>query len=272
MRRVSYFNTGHTLDQTRRYLSRRFKQKVPISTLKDWTDRYTADFPFIKLRKRFTLDPKDTIRTRKLYHPQLYLFKVHTLKLNIANKRVPRLRPFIYEALDHLNDNLFQSKHTLRVSELARQLPTPKHRLKEISNSPACRMADLALELCKTKRERHAKVEEFMLINDSATIAVELPVWVTAEEAQESIWGGAAQGPRPEAPGPITGHIDLVQVRNDQLYILDYKPDETEKNYTVTQLDLYATLLSIRTGISKNKINLAYFDERDYFEVKCHIK
>ena len=82
---LSYFNTGHTLDKTRQYISRRFKQKVPISTLKDWTDRYTNEFPGIRLRKHYTLNPREVIRTRKLYHPQLYEFKVHSLKLNIAN-------------------------------------------------------------------------------------------------------------------------------------------------------------------------------------------
>ena len=255
---LSYFNTGHTLDKTRQYISRRFKQKVPISTLKDWTDRYTNEFPGIRLRKHYTLNPREVIRTRKLYHPQLYEFKVHSLKLNIANKRIPKLRPFIYEALDQLNDNIFQSSTTLRVSELAPKLPTPNYRHRSIENSPACRMADLALELCRTKRERHARVEEFMLINDSATVAVELPVWVTAEEAE--MVGLPAQ--------TITGHIDLVQVRNDQVYILDYKPDEAEKNYTATQLDLYGTLLSVRTGIPKNRINLAWFDEREYLDVE----
>jgi hypothetical protein len=40
-------------------------------------------------------------------------------------------------------------------------------------------MTNLAQELAKTKSERHEKVEEFFLTNDSATVAVEVPVYLT---------------------------------------------------------------------------------------------
>ncbi len=54
----------------------------------------------------------------------------------------------------------------------------------------------LALELVKTKKERHEKVEEFFLINDSATIAVEVPVYLTEKESTFN--------------RPLTGHIDMI--------------------------------------------------------------
>ena len=62
-------------------------------------------------------------------------------------------------------------------------------------------MTDLALELAKTKPERHQKVEEFFLTNDSATVAVEVPVYLTESEFKE----------------PLTGHIDLIQVRSNKI-------------------------------------------------------
>jgi len=48
-----------------------------------------------------------------------------------------------------------------------------------------------------------------MIINDKATIACEVPVWYW----EKNIDNG------------VTGHIDMLQVRNDLVYILDYKPD-----------------------------------------------
>ena len=43
-------------------------------------------------------------------------------------------------------------------------------------------MTALAQELAKTKKQRHEKVEEFFLTNDSATIVIEVPVYLTKED------------------------------------------------------------------------------------------
>jgi len=44
-------------------------------------------------------------------------------------------------------------------------------------SNQACKLAAFALKACNKNKERHNKVEEFMLINDSSTIACEVPVW-----------------------------------------------------------------------------------------------
>ncbi len=109
-------------------------------------------------------------------------------------------------------------------------------------------MTNLALELAKTKSERHNKVEEFFLVNDSATVAVELPVYLTKSES------GFQR--------PLTGHIDLIQVRSKRIHIMDYKPDKNGN--VVNQLLLYAKCLKKRTGLSN--ITCAYFDENGYYQ------
>jgi hypothetical protein len=88
-------------------------------------------------------------------------------------------------------------------------------------------MTDLALELAKTKSERHQKVEEFLLTNDSATVAVEVPVYLTESES------GFKK--------PLTGYIDLIQVRSNRIHIINYKPDESQN--VINQLQLYAKCL-----------------------------
>ena len=67
----------------------------------------------------------------------------------------------------------------------------------------------------------------------------------------------------PEAT--LTGHIDLVQIRNGRLHILDYKPNAV-RDKPITQLMIYALALSRRTGLRLYDFVCAWFDERHYFE------
>ncbi len=48
---------------------------------------------------------------------------------------------------------------------------------------------------------------------------------------------------------PITGHIDLVQIRYDNLYILDYKPNFNRPERHTSQLHLYKKAIQERTSI-----------------------
>jgi ATP-dependent exoDNAse (exonuclease V) beta subunit len=150
--------------------------------------------------------------------------------------------------LNNPMDHLFQSKKVLRVSELANTLNIPKPVIRTVKDSPASRMTDLALELAKTKSERHQKVEEFFLVIDSATVAVEVPVYLTEKES------GFKK--------PLTGHIDLIQVRNNRIHIMDYKPDESGN--VINQLQLYTKCLKRRIKIPN--ITCAYFDENGYYQ------
>ena len=108
---------------------------------------------------------------------------------------------------------------------------------------------NLAQELAKIKKQRYEKVEGFFLTNDSATVAVEVPVYLTREESQ--------------FPKTLAGHIDVIQVRNNRAHILDYKPDR--EGNAVNQLQLYASCLKKRTGISD--ITCAYLDENEYYQL-----
>jgi transposase-like protein len=245
---LTYYNQGHTLDMTVRTMRRKYKAKIPVSTLNSWISRHQDELPATKLRKKYTLDPNQTIKIRRLFHPQPYLFKVHTLKLNIKGKQFPELKRYINNMLNNPMDHMFQSKKVLRVSELANTINLPKPNIRSVKDSPACRMTDLALELAKTKSERHQKVEEFFLVNDSATVAVEVPVYLTEKESGFN--------------KPLTGHIDLIQVRSNRIHIMDYKPDQSGN--VINQLQLYAKCLKKRTRLSN--ITCAYFDENGYFQ------
>jgi ATP-dependent exoDNAse (exonuclease V) beta subunit len=64
---------------------------------------------------------------------------------------------------------------------------------------------------------------------------------------------------------PLTGHIDVLQIRNGKIHILDYKPGAVKEKPT-TQLMVYALALSRRTGLRLYNFVCAWFDEQHYYE------
>ena len=127
-------------------------------------------------------------------------------------------------------------------------------------NNNACRLAELAMGAVTDNRKRHDVVEEFMLANDTATVAVEVPVWFWENKIFNFDTGKMGVG--------ICGHIDILQLKWREIYVLDFKPEAAkEKEEKVcSQLYLYARGLSFRTGIPLKRFRCAWFDENDYFE------
>lgn len=66
-------------------------------------------------------------------------------------------------------------------------------------------------------------------------------------------------------PDLVTGHIDIVQVRNGIVHILDYKPN-ADKEKPIEQLTWYALALSRLTGLRLFEFKCAWFDEKTYYE------
>lgn len=117
-------------------------------------------------------------------------------------------------------------------------------------------LAKLGLLLAKRSKDRHPAIQHFMLATDSATVAVEVPVYLYPAEA-----------PDLGLDGVLTGHIDVLQIRGNRVWILDYKPDARRERYAKYQIYLYARALSVRIGIPLKYFAMAYFDDKDYFEV-----
>ena len=66
-------------------------------------------------------------------------------------------------------------------------------------------------------------------------------------------------------PRLLTGHVDIVQIRNGSVHLLDYKPNAA-KEKPIEQLTWYALALSRLTGLRLYEFKCAWFDEKDYFE------
>jgi hypothetical protein len=99
-------------------------------------------------------------------------------------------------------------------------------------NNTATDAAALIVPSVAANRDRHPKLQRFMLANDSVTIAVEVPIWlkeddIAALEEKHRVTIVPRQPLDPAYPDAghkprhITGHIDFLQVRNGAIHILD---------------------------------------------------
>ena len=259
---ISTYNLGYTQLETINKINKRFKTKISQPALSTWLKRYSDICSFNYLRMKYTIDPKEIIVKKKFYHQQVYDFKYHKLKLNISAKNYPSIKTYVNEILTSLDNILFESgpRCSSPPEDIKQTLSTnilPKIKVTRIKINNATKIASLAGELARTSRERHNKIEDFFLINDSATIGIEVPVYLRPKEAS------AFNIPLSE---PLTGHIDILQMRRKKIHILDYKPDMTYDKFTQIQLQLYAYLLSKRANIPLTNINCAYFNENYYYQ------
>jgi len=264
LKAISTYNLGYTQLETLNRINRRFKTKISQPTLSTWVKRYSDIFTFNYLRKKYVIDPKEIIVKKKFYHQQVYDFKYHKLKLNIAAKMYPAIKKYINEILTSLDNTLFESgPRCSSPSEDIKQILTrnllPKIRIRKIKTNNATKIASLSKDLAHTNRERHKRIQNFFLINDSATIAIEVPVYLRPKEARMF---------KIPITAPLTGHIDILQIRKAQIHILDYKPDASFDKNTKIQLLLYAFLLSKRTNIPLENFTCPYFDDRNYHQFK----
>ncbi len=102
-----------------------------------------------------------------------------------------------------------------------------------------------------------------MLINDSVTVTVEVPVFLTQEDIRYYRSCGFDLDFDSDV---ITGHIDFLQIRNGHIHILDYKPEARKETHAHVQLTIYALALARRTDLPLKFFKCGWFDERDYFD------
>ncbi|MEK6952849.1 MAG: PD-(D/E)XK nuclease family protein, partial [Nanoarchaeota archaeon] len=121
-----------------------------------------------------------------------------------------------------------------------------------------------ALNLAKTNKDRHQAVQDFFITNDSTTIATETPIYLTYDDLLYFNSRGFSLNPK-DFRTPVTGHIDIIQIRNDLIHILDYKPQAPKEN-PIHQLTIYALALASKTKLPLTMFKAAWFDENNYFE------
>jgi ATP-dependent exoDNAse (exonuclease V) beta subunit len=132
----------------------------------------------------------------------------------------------------------------------------------------ATRMAGLVIPTVGDNYRRHETLQCFMLANDSVTLAVEVPIWLSDSDIQalEREHGIQLRSEDAATAQTITGHIDFLQVRNGAVHILDYKP-KARADRPFAQLTIYALALTrLVPGLPLFDIKCAWFDEEQYCE------
>ncbi|MDE5446686.1 hypothetical protein GWG65_36085 [Bradyrhizobium sp. CSA207] len=244
---ITTYNRGYSLVETAGQLSSRYGHRVSTATISRWANQHPALTTYARLRAagRRLYSPRRIIRTSKLYHRQVYEFAYHRAKLDLLRKGM--LDPFIqsrasqpFQTLANFIESipsacphaLFTREDGVRGSQLgAGFIDTGSLQVIERQNA-ATDIAALIIPGVGSNHQRHARLQRFMLVNDAATIAVEVPIWldeagIASLEAEHGIELVPKQV-NPDgghAPRQVTGHIDFLQVRNGCLHILDYKPD-----------------------------------------------
>jgi len=279
---MSYYNLGFSLEQACKIIKQKTDFNLSASTVANWVEefkdlcRYHRYRPFaVKM-----CGPAETVVSATLAHRQLYRFMFHRPKTrliireDIKHSRFGPLAEFLSlvpseTPHQYFHEGLRMSETPLRFSK-EQMIVRSKHNF-------ANQLAAFALQGVKRNKDRHEAVQKFMLANDTVTVATEVPVYLKREDLghMQSQLGFEVYKKRgkgiekientDDLPKLITGHIDIVQVRNGQIHILDYKPNAA-KEKPIEQLTLYAMALSRLTGLRMYCFKCAWFDEKDYFE------
>jgi hypothetical protein len=259
---------GETREHTSKRIKERFGIAVPARTLSTWLAEYRELTTYARLRAKCAANfrPNRVIRSVRLHHQQVYLYGIHHGKLAATlgsneHRKLQALEGFITEMAENCPHHLFSTDARASQGKTAFNLDAVEIKAKR---NHACRVADLVLQAVTHNKRRHDELQRFMLTTDSVTVAVELPIYLSADDIAYFTAKLGFHVPI-ETRTTLTGHIDFVQVRNGAIHILDYKP-KARREKPIAQLMVYALALSRRTGLKLYDFVCAWFDEHDYFE------
>ena len=272
---LSRYNRLHPLPEVSSGVRKKFGVRIPTSTARRWISEFATYLPFLRLRDAARRHPtfphtkqssstasstgRCTTSSTTAPRPTSSLLATRQTK---SSTRSATYLDSIPEACPH---ELFL-KETPRASQAKNVFPVHDVRITERHDNIAVESARFALQSVAKNKLRHERVQEFMLVNDSATVAVEVPIVLTHDDVHHYRTKLGFDVPLPLARGDVyTGHIDLVQIRNGQVHILDYKPDATHIK-PVEQLMIYALALARRSRMLLYHFRCAWFDDRNYFE------
>ena len=242
---LNCYHLGYTLRESSKEVNKKFKVKTSKSTVHFWIHEFQDFCPISSIRKKYA-GYGSVLFTKRFEHENLdYLFMYHKYKLDVlARGRFPGLARYITDFERGCPDVFFEVGERCSKPMFEVQVKTRRQ------VNLACKMAAFAIYAARKNLERHKIVERFMLINDTATIACEVPVWYWDKKIDAG----------------ITGHIDMIQVRNNLVYLIDYKPNASKDKKAANQLYHYASALSYRAKVPLDSIRCAWFDEESYYE------
>ena len=269
---LTFYNKLNSFEKISELIFEKYGIKITPQIVSRWIEEYKKYLPFLRMRE-FALKKylkKDLIEESKLIHQQIYDFKFHRAKLDfILNEEFKHfkfkpLKEFLDLVSSECPHQLFREQQE-RASEKKEKFDLAQVKIVP-KKSSASKFANFIIQAVQNNKMRHETLEEFMFFNDSVTIAMEIPVLLDSEDINHYKFELGFNIPFSlKDGGYLTGHIDLIQVRNGSIYIMDFKPS-AKKEKPIEQLTLYALALSRLTGLRLYHFKCAWFDDKDYYE------
>ena len=262
-------------------IAERIKQeyglKINPATISNWAKEYQNFTPFQRMReylkeklKRKEIDLRDMVVEQKLFHKQIFDFKYHRWKTEILlqedfkNYKLKAIKDYLELIVAECPHQIFRESN-LRASEFKNVFNLDEVRFAKKKNR-ANEMANFVMQAIANNKTRHLWLEDFVLFCDSTTIATEVPVLLEKDDVDHFQTMLNFNVPLNLKEGEvITGHIDILQLRNGAIHILDFKPN-VNRAKPIHQLTLYALALSRLTGLRLYNFKCAWFNHEDYFE------
>lgn len=270
---IALYNRLYTFEAAAASVTRKYGLPVSRQNVSNWIASYRDYLPFLRLRAEAArrYPKRKLVLASQLLHGQVYAFKYHRAKTALILERSgPRSQRTLQPLAQFLETVPRECPHELfrrdgpRASRQAQRFDLDGVVITPRDNA-AVNGARFALQAVASNKLRHEVLQDFMLTNDSATVAVEVPIILDADDlAHLDALGYRVPVTLPRGE-PLTGHIDIVQIRYGLIHILDYKPG-ARKVKPIEQLTIYALALSQLTGIRLNHFKCAWFDDKDYFD------
>ena len=269
---LTLYNKLNPIESIPEIIKEKYGIVIKPRIISSWLKEYEKYIPFLRMRE-FAIknySKKEIIEESKLFHKQIYSFKYNRAKLDMIleedfkHHRFQPLKEFLELAVAECPNHIFQSSKN-RASDLKEKFNLDQVRIVSRENA-AIKITNFITQAISNNKLRHETLQGFMIANDTVTVAAELPIIISGEDIRHYKHELNFEIPISlQDGGYITGHIDLIQVRNGSIYILDYKPSAT-KQKPIEQLTIYALALARLTGLRLYYFKCGWFDEKNYFE------
>ncbi len=188
---LTTYSLGYSHEETIKRIKAKTGRAISDSTLSAWIAEHEQLLSYRRLRDagRRRFPPEQTLRSIKLYHRQVYRYAFHRPKLELLresdeHRRFAPLANFL-EAIPLICPHaLFRTEDAGGRASQAQ--PGIRRCVAQIivnrKENAATRAAALVIPTVGDNRRRHERLQQFMLANDSVTLAVEVPIWLTEKD------------------------------------------------------------------------------------------
>ncbi len=192
---LTLYNLGYSLGETAKRLKSKAGRAVSPTTIATWIGAHKEQTTFRRLRAeaKTIYPPTQTIRSIKLYHRQVYAFAYHRSKLtllrrNPQHQRFEALASFLENVPSACPHELFRSDDDpkARASQAQPAFADINRLIINRKENTATETAALIIPAVGSNKLRHETLQNFMLANDSSTVAIEIPIWLTEDEISDT--------------------------------------------------------------------------------------